>query len=143
MAPRARLNEFLDGDGIPGEHPVAAAEHAALLRFVGVGVGHDEQFGCDLRRETLERDIEIAHHRPLKVVEAEAVRRVKDQRDACEFGGPAADNAGFRAVCMNDLRPLIAEQAPQFQEGERIFQRLGRSHAGALDLREDRRLLHL
>lgn len=52
--------------------------------------------------------------------ERPAVHREDADRDARDDGGQAAEDAGFRAVGVHDVRPLAAEQADELGEAGEV-----------------------
>ena len=106
---RPRPQEFFNGNGVSGKSPITIAQQSALFCRFRIGVGHEKEFGRDLCCQSFEQDIKLAHDGMLKIIEAESVKGVKNQWNARKLRRPAADDPGFRAVRMNDVRPFAAE----------------------------------
>lgn len=56
--------------------------------------------------------------------ERPAVHREDPDRDARQRGGQAADDAGLRAVGVDDVRPFAAEQADELGEAGEVAKRI-------------------
>src|SRR2546423_936131 len=91
----SRLDVFVNIDSGARKNPFARACQAEPLGLVRVFKRHEDVLRRDLRRQPFEQYIEVANQRPLKVVESESMRSVKDEGDAGELCRPSAENSGF------------------------------------------------
>ena len=123
LAPWTWLHEFGYRNRIAAENPVAAFEDAVLLALFGIRVGNHDELCRDLARNAFEPDIDAFDERPLKVVKAESMSRVEDERNTGQPGCPASENSRLRAVGMHDLRLLTPKQAKHAEERLEVLNR--------------------
>ena len=89
------------------------------------GVGHDDEMGGDPGGNTFRRAKQRVGQRALKGAEGWPVNGVEDDRHARAGGGEPAQNAGFAAVGVDDVRPARAKQLGEPLPGQGSLSRGG------------------
>ena len=68
--------------------------------------------------KTLQKYVDFLDDWVLEIVEAEAVIGVNDGLDSRRPSGQAPQNAGFRAVSVNDVRLFFPKKIPQGKKSD-------------------------
>jgi hypothetical protein len=84
------------------------------------GIGDGDEVGSGTGGQAFGREEECIGERVLEGAERRAMDGVDDDGDTSAAGGESADEAGFSAVGMDDVRGGEAEPAGEIEEGVEI-----------------------